>query len=153
MKVREGSADQTPARSLSVPEPAPVVADALGDFWHALVQDLVAREAVAALVRELALQAQLVDRQPDQWTLRVESETLGQSGARDRLQNVLAEAGHRVRLVVDIGRVADSPSRRNAIAAAQRMKAAEALVMADPFVQEMMRDFGAKIVPGSIKPL
>ena len=153
IKVHEGSAERAPDRPLPAPEPPPVAGDALGDFWHALVQDMVAREAVAALVRELALQAQLVDKQADQWTLRVESETLGQSGARDRLQNALAEAGHAVRLVVEIGRVADSPSRRNAIAAAQRMKAAEALVMADPFVQEMMRDFGARIVPGSIKPL
>ena len=40
-----------------------------------------------------------------------------------------------------------------AFLADQRLKAAEALLMADPFVQEMVRDFGAKIVPGSIKPL
>ena len=33
-------------------------------------------------------------------------------------------------------------------------KARPALVIqADPFVQAMMRDFGAKIVPGSIKPV
>ena len=153
MQVREGSAERTPERPLPAPEPAPVVADALGDFWHTLVQGLVAREAVTALVRELALQAQLIERQTDQWTLRVESETLGQSGARDRLQNALRDAGHAVQLAVQIGHVSDSPSRRNAIAAAKRMKAAEALVMADPFVQEMMRDFGARIVPGSIKPL
>ena len=100
-----------------------------------------------------ALQAQLTERQADQWTLRVETETLRQPGARDRLQNALADAGHGVRLNVELGRVADSPARRNSYAAAQRMKAAEALVMADPFVQEMMREFGAKIVPGSIKPL
>jgi DNA polymerase-3 subunit gamma/tau len=49
--------------------------------------------------------------------------------------------------------VADNPSRRNAIAASQRLKAAESLLMADPFVQEMMRDFGAKIVAGSLNPL
>jgi DNA polymerase-3 subunit gamma/tau len=152
-KVREGGAERTPERPLPAPEPAPVAGDALGDFWHTLVQGLVAREAVTALVRELALQAQLIERQADQWTLRVESETLGQSGARDRLQNALREAGYAVQLAVQIGHVGDSPSRRNAIAAAQRMKAAEALVMADPFVQEMMRDFGARIVPGSIKPL
>ena len=117
------------------------------------MQDLDAPEAVEPLVRELALQSDLGARARDQWTVRVESETLGQSGARDRLQAALADAGHAVRLQVEIGPVADSPSRRNAIAAAQRLKAAEALLMADPFVQEMVRDFGAKIVPGSIKPL
>ena len=65
----------------------------------------------------------------------------------------LAEAGHAVRLQVEIGAVSDSPARRNRIAADQRLKAAESLLLADPFVQEMIRDFGAKIVPGSIKPL
>ena len=47
----------------------------------------------------------------------------------------------------------DRVARRNALAATQRQKAAEAVLMADPFVQEMMREFGAKIVPGSVKPL
>ncbi len=149
----EGDTLEEPPAPRAIAEPAPVRGGADSDFWHALVQDLVAREAVTALVRELALQSQLVARQPGQWSLRVESESLGQSGARERLQAALADAGHAVRLRVEIGRVSDSPARRNAIAASQRMKAAEALLMADPFVQEMMRDFGAKIVPGSIKPL
>jgi DNA polymerase-3 subunit gamma/tau len=154
IKVEGDTLEELPAlRAIAAPEPVPVAGGADSDFWHALVQDLVAREAVTALVRELALQSQLMARQPDEWTLRVESESLGQSGARERLQAALADAGHAVRLSVQIGRVSDSPARRNAIAASQRMKAAEALLMADPFVQEMMRDFGARIVPGSIKPL
>ena len=153
VKVREGADSQQPRPRAVLDAPPGVVPGAHGDFWHTLVQDLVAREAVAALVRELALQSDLVARAGDQWTLRVESETLGQSGARDRLQAALADAGHAVRLQVEIGPVADSPSRRNAIAAAQRLKAAEALLMPDPLVREMVRDFGAKIVPGSIKPL
>jgi DNA polymerase-3 subunit gamma/tau len=57
-----------------------------------------------------------------------------------------------VRLVVEIGRVTDSPARRNATAAAERQLAAEKVIFDDPFVQSMMRDFGAKIVPGTIKP-
>ena len=133
--------------------PPALVPGAEGDFWHGVVQDLVAREAINALVRELALQSQLMVRADRQWTLQVESESLGQSAARERLQAALAEAGHAVRLQVSIGPVSDSPARRNKIAADQRLKAAESLLMADPFVQEMIRDFGAKIVPGSIKPL
>ena len=54
---------------------------------------------------------------------------------------------------MEIGAVSDSPARRNAHAAAERQKAAEQIILADPFVQQMMRDFGAKIVPGTIKPL
>ena len=122
-----------------------------GDFWHALVQQLVAQEAIAALVRELALQSQLVARDTDQWLLRVERESLNQAGTRDRLALALQAAGHAVGLVVEVGRVGDSPARRNAAAAAERQLAAEKIIFDDPFVQTMMRDFGAKIVPGSIK--
>jgi DNA polymerase-3 subunit gamma/tau len=124
-----------------------------GDFWHALVRQLIGEDAVTALVRELALQSQLVARDVDDWLLRVERESLNQPTARERLQNALQVAGHAVRLTVEVGRVTDSPARRNAAAAAEKQRAAEALIQGDPFVQAMMRDFGAKIVPGSIKPL
>ncbi|RRD56886.1 DNA polymerase III subunit gamma/tau [Comamonadaceae bacterium OH2545_COT-014] len=125
-----------------------------GDFWHALVQDLVAREAITALTRELALQAQLVAREGTHWRLRVQNTTLAQSSvAAERLQAALHAAGHTVQLTVEAGPVGDNPSRRNAIRANHRLKAAEALLLADPFVQEMVRDFGATVVAGSLKAL
>ena len=122
-----------------------------GDFWHQTVQQLIAQDAINALVRELALQSQLVARDTDQWLLRVERESLNQSGTRDRLVSALQAAGHGVSLVVEVGRVTDSPARRNAAAAAERQLAAEKIIFSNPFVQTVMRDFGAKIVPGSIK--
>ncbi|MBK0393577.1 DNA polymerase III subunit gamma/tau [Ramlibacter algicola] len=124
-----------------------------GDFWHATVQQLVASEAVTALVRELALQSQLVARDTGHWLLRVERESLNQGTSRERLQTALQGAGHAVQLAIEIGPVADSPARRNAAAAAERQLAAEDAIRNDPFVQQMVRDFGAKIVPGSIKPV
>ena len=124
-----------------------------GDFWHATVQGLIQAEAINAMVRELALQSQLVARDTDQWILRVERESLNQPGSRDRLSAALKGAGFAVKLVVEIGRVTDSPGRRNSAASAEKQLAAEKINFDDPFVQSMMRDFGAKIVPGSIKPL
>ncbi|MBE2261886.1 MAG: DNA polymerase III subunit gamma/tau [Burkholderiaceae bacterium] len=124
-----------------------------GDFWHEVVSELIAREAINALVRELALQSQLVARDDADWLLRVERESLNQPQARERLLQALRGAGHEVRLSVEVGRVTDSPARRNAAAAAEKLRAAEAMIQADPFVQAMMHDFGAKIVPGSVKPL
>ena len=62
---------------LAQPEQAPTQAmqpSQEGEFWHATVQQLVAAEAITALVRELALQSQLVARDVDQWVLRVERE-------------------------------------------------------------------------------
>ncbi len=122
-----------------------------GSFWHGVVQELVAKEAISGLVRELALQAQLLARDTDQWLLRLERESLNQPGSRDRLASALQAAGHAVQLVVEVGRVSDSPARRNSQAAVERQLAAEKIIFEDPFVQTMLRDFGAKIVPGSIK--
>ncbi len=140
----EASAGQSPLQVLQPSEE--------GEFWHATVQQLLSVEAITALVRELALQSQLVARDADQWVLRVERESLNQSGTRERLATALQANGHSVSLAVEIGRVSDSPARRNAALAAERQLAAEKIIFDDPFVQTMMRDFGAKIVPGSIKP-
>jgi len=124
-----------------------------GDFWHATVQSLVDAQAIGAMVRELALQSQLVARDEGQWLLRVERESLNQAGSRDRLALALKDAGFDVALAVEVGRVTDSPGRRNASASAERQMAAEQLIYATPLVQNLMRDFGAKVVPGSIRPL
>jgi DNA polymerase-3 subunit gamma/tau len=122
-----------------------------GDFWTETVRALIRVEAITALVRELALQSQLMGRDTDQWHLRIESESLNQGTARDRLQAALNAAGHGVKLVVEIGKVTDSPAQRNAAALAEKQRAAEDLIHSDPLVQAMVQDFGAKIVPGSIK--
>ena len=124
-----------------------------GAFWHQTVQALVQSQAVTALARELALQSQLIGRDEDQWILRVESESLNQAGSRDRLGQALQDAGFKVSLVVEVGRVSDSPARRNASASAERQQAAERIIHSNPMVQSWLRDFGAKIVPGSIRPL
>ena len=124
-----------------------------GDFWHATVQALVDAQAIGAMVRELALQSQLVARDLGQWLLRVERESLNQPGSRDRLTLALKDAGFDVALAVEVGRVTDSPGRRNAQASAERQVAAEQLIYATPLVQTLMRDFGARVVPGSIRPL
>jgi DNA polymerase-3 subunit gamma/tau len=124
-----------------------------GEFWHKLVTDMSSAETINALVRELALQSQLVARDTDTWMLRVERESLNSITSRERLQTALASAGYPVRLTVEVGRVQDSPAKRNAAAAAQRQAGAEAIILNDTYVQSLMRDFGAKIVPGSIKPI
>ena len=122
-----------------------------GHFWTQTVRQLVATEAVTALVRELALQSQLIARDTDQWHLRIDSESLNQGTARERLQAALNSAGYAVKLVVEIGKVTDSPAQRNAADLAEKQKAAEDLIHSDPMVQAMVENFGAKIVPGTIK--
>ena len=86
------------------------------------------------------------------WTLRVERESLNQPALRDRLQAALQAAGHGVNLTTVLGPVQDTPARRNSAAQAARQQAAVETIENDPFVQAMLRDFGGRIVPGSIKP-
>ena len=126
-----------------------------GDFWHATVTQLIVAEAITALCRELALQSQLVTRELDRWLLRVERETLNQPASRDKLQAALAVLGHEVKITIEVGEpggVSDSPARRNKLAADARQRAAEEAIHADPDVQSMMRDWDAKIVPGTLRP-
>jgi len=140
-------------RQASTTEVPQIEATPEGDFWHALVQQMAAAESITALVRELALQSQLVARDTDTWMLRIERESLNSTMSRERLQAALAAAGHAVRLTVEVGRVQDSPAKRNMAAAAARQAGAEAIILNDPYVQSLMRDYGATIVPGSIKPV
>ncbi|MEY3139547.1 MAG: polymerase subunit tau [Pseudomonadota bacterium] len=144
-----------PVRQASEPTertaPKVLVVTEEGHFWTQTVRQLVASEAVSALVRELALQSQLIARDTDQWHLRIDSESLNQGAARERLQAALNSAGYAVKLVVEIGKVTDSPAQRNAADLAEKQKAAEDLIHSDPMVQAMVENFGAKIVPGTIK--
>ncbi|CAM3461821.1 DNA polymerase III subunit gamma/tau [Polaromonas hydrogenivorans] len=138
----------------AAPSPGTLPQDAsLGDAWGQLVNQLVAAEAIAALTRELALQSELRGRSEGVWTLRVERESLSQPAAREKLQLALqmALADPALQLTVEVGPVTDTPARRNGAALAERQRAAEALIQNDPFVQDMIRDWGARIVPGSIK--
>ena len=144
-----------PSSRLDMPRaaaPAAVQATPEGDVWMAVVQGLLDQETITALVRELALQSQLLGRDGAQWQLRVERETLNHAASRERLQAALLAAGHGdVKLHIEIGPVSDSPARRLAVKAAEKMLAAQELIQNDPLVQAMVRDFGAKIVPGSIQ--
>jgi DNA polymerase-3 subunit gamma/tau len=137
----------------SSPPGIPLQDAALGDAWSQIVNQLVAAEAIAALTRELALQSELCSRDGGIWVLRVERESLSQPAAREKLQLALqtALADTELKLTVQVGAVTDTPARRNSAASAERQRAAEALIQNDPFVQDMIRDWGARIVPGSIK--
>lgn len=148
--------DFAPERGRQSPDapPAPTVErTAEGDVWHAAVQQLVQAEAVTALARQLALQSQLVAREGDTWKLRVESSSLAQPATRERLRAALEAAGLARQLHVEQGAVVDSPARRNAVASHERQRIAEDIVMNHSLVQTLIRSHGAKIVPGSIKPV
>jgi DNA polymerase-3 subunit gamma/tau len=146
-----GPLDQPQPRAAAPSERDAPASSPEGDFWFDAVMQLVRAETIGALVRELALQSQLVVRDSEQWLLRIERSALNQGNTRERLSAALATLGHDTRLVVEIGSVTDSPALRVAAENARRQREAEAQINSDPFVQAMVRDFGGKIVPGSIK--
>ncbi len=134
--------------------PTPVLAQTSeGDFWNQLVREMVEAQAINALVRELALQSQLMARDNQQWTLHVDKDSLNTPSNCERLQAALAQFGHEVQLTVVMGAVEDSTAKRIKQENAERQARAEEIILQDPFVQSLMRDFDAKIVPGSIKPV
>jgi len=158
---------------VSIPAPAPARADAAaaaspatpwvrtewGDRWSDAVRPLIADGSIAALVREMALQAELVAIDQVEgvecWRLRVEREALRAEPLRDKLQAAL-QASRQVplRLLVEPGVAGDSLSRRDAKAREDAQREAEQLIRDDPAVRELMRQFStARIVPGSIKPI
>ena len=145
----------TPAMPSAQEAPAP---SALGSAWSGLVGQLVAAEAISALARELALQSQLCSQQlsgrANVWTLRVEHQALNQASACEKLQLALQtwlNVEPPIELVVDVGPVTDTPARRNITAQFERQRQAEALIHDDSLVQDMVRNWGGKVVPGSIK--
>ena len=169
-------AESEPAKPAEISQP-PVISDVsvaienvspsllatpLGDHWAGLVQGLITAELIAALVRELALQSELQSQIEGVWTLRVERQSLNNVGACDKLlqaiHNLLAmpDAAAKpalTRLMVEVGPVSDTPARRNTAAQTERQRQAEEVIENDPFVQDMVRQWGARIVPGSIRPL
>ena len=125
----------------------------LGNDWFEVVQQLVKAQLIQAMTRELAMQSQLMQQDATAWVLQVERESLNSPSNRERLQLALQALGHPVSISVQLGPVQDTPAKRITTQQNERQQAAEDEIMNDPLVQQLIRDFDATIVPGSIKPL
>jgi len=160
-----GSTQVSPAQKPSAPMPSspalveaataasPLQSAPLGKVWHEVVQQLVKAQLIQAMTRELAMQSQLMQQDATTWVLQVERESLISSSNRERLQLALHALGHAVNISVQNGPVQDTPAKRITTQQNERQLAAEEEIMNDPLVQQLIRDFDATIVPGSIKPL
>jgi DNA polymerase-3 subunit gamma/tau len=130
---------------------AAVAPDAHHEAWVQLVQQLLDAQAVQGMVQQLAVQSQCVEKGAAHLTLRVSQASLKSDNARDELQNALQALGRSEALVIEVGPVQDSWAKRNTAKLEERQRAAEQLITQDPWVQELIAQWGAKIVPGSIK--
>ena len=176
MRVAEGIAAKAAARAAgSLPEPEIVVAPIenrpqrekmaappfalhpVGDWdgdWPALTAQLPLRGVVQQLAWQTELQAATRDGNCIDLHLRCELETLCSPQNMEKMVAALSEFfGLTARIKSEIGLVWHTAHARAEAARAARQREAEQVIRNDPFVQALMREFGASVVPDSIHPI
>lgn len=144
-----------PSRSTaSTSSIATATANASGLDWPVLVKQL----SVRGVARQLAMQSELLSHedhgQAVSIRIRVPLDTLLSAGSKEKLMTALSEhLGKNVHLDTEIGATTVTAHAADVAEEAQRQRQAEQTVQEDPFVQTLMREFGATIVPGSVRPL
>jgi DNA polymerase-3 subunit gamma/tau len=145
-----------PAKATPKPDPRPLPAavplDAIGvaGDWPSLAADL----PLKGIAYQLAFNSELTACDAASIALSVPVPQYADAAQVAKLKAALAEKlGRALEVNVTVG-----PARRTAAAVdaavrAKRQQEAEQEITQDPFVQSLIRDFGASIVQGSIKPL
>jgi DNA polymerase-3 subunit gamma/tau len=152
---RPVSSSTTPSVRTSPPprtQPAPAAASATG--FDGNWPGLVARLKVSGLVKELAQRSELVQHEGDHLKLRVPIKTLLDAGALDKLKAAVGDAlGRPIRLSAEVGKPAGPTAAGIAEQArAEKQRQAEESIYADPFVRELIENFGASVDPSTIRP-
>lgn len=150
--VRVAAATPAPAPVDTRPLPPAIALDAIGfnGDWPALAVGL----SLKGISYQLAFNSELMAIEGGALKLNVPVPQYAEASQVAKLKAALAERlGKEVEVQVVVG-----PARRTAAALdaafrAQRQKEAEREIGADPFVQSLIREFGASIVPGSIRPI
>lgn len=150
--------DAKPLRAVRETQPMPPftlhpVANWDGD-WPALTAQLPLRGVVQQLAWQTELQAASQDGACIDLHVRCELETLCSPQNLEKLVAALSEFfGLTARVKAEIGAVWHTAHQRAEAARAQRQREAEQAIRDDPFVKSMMREFGASVVPDSVKPV
>jgi len=133
---------------------APVPVDASGlPHWDTLIEQANLRGPLGQLAQNAALrgregQTLVLALQPMHMHLAVEPMT-GQM--EERVSQALGERV-KLRFVEEHGAASETPAARAANAREVAQSAAEQAIEEDPLVQALKRDFGARVVPQSVKP-
>jgi DNA polymerase-3 subunit gamma/tau len=115
---------------------------------------LTKRLKVSGLARQLVEQAELLSFREQTFHLRVPIKSLLEPSVLEKLRAALREQfGPDVRVSAQVGAVeGQTVAATERSARAERLAQAVAAIESDPFVRTLVKDFGATIVPGSIKP-
>jgi DNA polymerase III subunit gamma/tau len=122
--------------------------------WPALAAALPLR----GVAQQLAQQSELLDFKHENGSthchLRIPLDTLLSGSSADKLAAALSSHfSQPVRVTTETGAVRHTANAQAIAEREARQREAEQAIQDDPFVQTMMREFGATIVPGSIKPI
>lgn len=121
--------------------------------WRALVENHLSK---LGLVRALAQNCELVSYDADQMTLRIGEahKHLASANYLEKLNSALNNHfGRRLKLNIQVGQEVNTPARQVAVEKAELQDQAKQAILGDRFVQGLMQEMGATIVPNSIKPL
>lgn len=134
------------------PLPPAVPLDPLGfnGDWPALAVDL----PLKGISYQLAFNSELMALEGNTLKLNVPVPQYAEASQVAKLKSALADKlGRNVEVLVEVGAARRTAAAHDAATRAQRQQAAEREIGADPFVQSLIREFGASIVPGSIRPI
>jgi DNA polymerase-3 subunit gamma/tau len=146
------------ARAPAVPRHPYVITPVPQIGWDGNWPAVAAMLALRGVSQQLALQTELVecvsDGHQSTFRLRAPIDTLRASGNTEKLAAALQDRfpNTRVAIEIDIGPVWYTASAEAQAYREQCMQQAEETVAGDPFVQEMARQLGAFVVPGSVRP-
>ena len=135
--------------------PAAIASSAERPDWHALMRQL----PVKGLVQQLAFQTELQDWNDSAAGVRATIVTpmpqLASEASVGRLCDALtAHFGKPVKIVIEKGEVeGKTVAKVDAHIHQEKRMNAEQMIAADPFIQQLEKEFGAKVVGGSVKPL
>jgi DNA polymerase-3 subunit gamma/tau len=118
--------------------------------WPALAVTL----PLKGISYQLAFNSELMAVEGKTLKLNVAVQLYAEPAQIAKLKAALAERlGGEIDVQVDVGPVKRTAAVLDAIESAKRQREAEREIGADPFVQSLIREFGASIVPGSVRPL
>jgi DNA polymerase-3 subunit gamma/tau len=123
--------------------------------WHALMRQL----PIKGLVQQLAFQTELQDWEDSPASVRATVVTpmpqLASEASIGRLADALtAHFGKPVKVVIEKGEVeGKTVAKVDAQIHQEKRQNAEQMIAQDPFIQQLEKEFGAKVVGGSVKPI
>ncbi len=122
--------------------------------WPVLAAALPVRGVAQQLAHQSELMAAGREGNALKFELQVQVETLLAAGSVEKLTTALSEHfGQPVRVEPRLGPVQHTANAAALADRAERQREAEQSIQNDPFVQKLMREFGATIVPGSVRPV